>query len=525
MKLRGRLIVSFTGIVTLTLAVFGHVTYQTFEEATMEDQQKIIRLELSQLSLQFRQELLNRVEQVDIQLEQVAAIRKRTKEEKKRGCEAFTAPRPFSSFELLDAKTLAPLLSCADPREPGLSVSSSEETRQPALQAAKQHAPIFFGDERLWVSWGIHPDGNRDHDLLVAMSFDFDYLQKVALELYPSTEGFLVFSKDGRFLFTTDQDETQVGRPVIDSVMALATGGAGDVRRIGNQYVASLACDLLQWDIHSVFPAAVLMRDIYALKNRIITAMLIVGWLSIWVVLVVAHGISKPLVNLTRVTKDMIALNYRKPVDVPERRDEIGELARGFETMRAKIAEMVTRDPLTGTFNRRYLMHMFEISAFKARRTKEDLACIMADIDFFKAVNDTHGHQCGDLVLEEFGRLLIEATRSYDTVARMSDDDLVAARYGGEEFCLLLPGNDAEGARQVAERIRREVENKTIDYKGIPIRFTVSLGVTVLNADSSDSPADMIKRADQALYQAKEGGRNRVVVSFNELTEIEPPVV
>ncbi len=127
---------------------------------------------------------------------------------------------------------------------------------------------------------------------------------------------------------------------------------------------------------------------------------------------------------------------------------------------------------------------------------------MMMDLDFFKEVNDSHGHQFGDFVLRECTRLISEEIRSSDT----------SARYGGEEFVLLLPNVDIDGARQVAEKIRKKLSQHSFRHQEKSHAQTISIGIYCGNPELNLTGRDLLRYADKALYQAKEMGRNRVMV-------------
>jgi diguanylate cyclase (GGDEF)-like protein len=124
----------------------------------------------------------------------------------------------------------------------------------------------------------------------------------------------------------------------------------------------------------------------------------------------------------------------------------------------------------------------------------------MMDVDEFKRVNDTYGHQAGDMVLQELGSLLRKSIRMSDT----------ACRYGGEEFALLLPNTDLGEAMIQAERLRRMIETHRFEWKGTPFRATLSFGLTRLNNGTNPSSRSLVEDADKALYKAKRDGKNRV---------------
>lgn len=166
-----------------------------------------------------------------------------------------------------------------------------------------------------------------------------------------------------------------------------------------------------------------------------------------------------------------------------------------------KLVEMATRDPLTGLANRRHFVALAQHEIARAGRSGEALTLVIADIDHFKRINDQHGHETGDLVLREVAEVLSRLCRAQDVVAR----------WGGEEFLMLLPGASAEAASGTADRIRTALAATAMAAVSPPIALTLSLGVATLARGEDLSRA--IARADQALYQSKAQGRNRVSVA------------
>ena len=167
-------------------------------------------------------------------------------------------------------------------------------------------------------------------------------------------------------------------------------------------------------------------------------------------------------------------------------------------------AELLARvDPLTGLFNRRHFSHLSELEFKNALRYKHPISILIFDIDRFKKVNDTFGHQAGD-------KALVHVAEVFQQQARSSD---VLARYGGEEFIALLPETDHSSARQYAERLRKTLQDSVAQVNGHPIPLTVSIGITGMEITSElENLEELLKEADEALYQAKRSGRNRVVV-------------
>lgn len=159
-------------------------------------------------------------------------------------------------------------------------------------------------------------------------------------------------------------------------------------------------------------------------------------------------------------------------------------------------------DDLTGSLNRRALIEKLEDEVHRTQRYKTDLSILICDIDYFKEINDTYGHDTGDRVLRVISNLLKESLRSIDIIGR----------YGGDEFMMILPETSMKGAEEIAERIRLAVEDLKLQGEGKDlIKTTVSLGVAEFNVDKEDING-LIKRADNALYIAKGKGRNRVYI-------------
>ncbi len=158
-----------------------------------------------------------------------------------------------------------------------------------------------------------------------------------------------------------------------------------------------------------------------------------------------------------------------------------------------------TRDPLTGLYNRHQLNDHLEREIAEARRSQAPFSLLILDIDHFKKINDTYGHAVGDLALRHISKILQNESRDCDFVSR----------WGGEEFAIALPNTDAEGAVLLAERIRIGVESSPLITETHTIKFTISLGGSRL--EQADTDDTLFQRADKCLYDAKQGGRNRVV--------------
>jgi len=164
------------------------------------------------------------------------------------------------------------------------------------------------------------------------------------------------------------------------------------------------------------------------------------------------------------------------------------------------IQELATRDELTGVHNRRHLMEMLRHEKSRCARTGAAFCISLVDIDFFKQTNDKFGHQAGDDVLCGFSRSVAQRMRASDYFGR----------YGGEEFLLILTDTNLEGARIVADRLRRETEQLGFSDTNPDLRISVSIGLA--QHQPGDEIEQTLKRADNALYKAKAAGRNRVEV-------------
>ena len=162
---------------------------------------------------------------------------------------------------------------------------------------------------------------------------------------------------------------------------------------------------------------------------------------------------------------------------------------------------MSVLDGLTGLYNRRQFELGLEQEFNRTKRQPADFSLAILDIDFFKKVNDTYGHQYGDYVLKTVAELMKSSFRKTDLLYR----------YGGEELVMIMPETGIDGASIPVQRLRRAVEEYNFDYNGVKAKVTVSIGLTK-NFGEFKSAADLLKSADEALYRAKESGRNRVIV-------------
>ncbi|UCD87088.1 MAG: diguanylate cyclase [Desulfobacterales bacterium] len=204
---------------------------------------------------------------------------------------------------------------------------------------------------------------------------------------------------------------------------------------------------------------------------------------------------------------EMGALDYvTKPFDEGELVARVNihlrlrELYEAVQEQNRQLQEMANRDGLTGLYNHRYFHEKLSQDFLRAKRYHEYLSCILFDIDHFKKFNDTYGHQTGDVVLRALASVIQRSTRESD----------LAARYGGEEFAIVLYHTDGQAAYEAAERFRQEVESNEVEDNGKVLRVTISLGIATFPHEKIHDSKELIEYADQALYKAKENGRNRV---------------
>ncbi len=216
------------------------------------------------------------------------------------------------------------------------------------------------------------------------------------------------------------------------------------------------------------------------------------------------NNILRPLAEAVGHARRIASGDLDKVI-IARSQDEPGQLLAALETMRSALKDqqvalehLATTDSLTGVPNRRRLEEACQMHLARSRRLNEKLSVVMIDVDKFKSVNDTHGHQVGDQVLQHVAQILGEAVRESDFVGR----------WGGEEFMVLCPSTKLAEARVVAEKLRGAVAAHHFPVVG---HKTASFGVAELGG--TERLEDAVKRADAALYQAKENGRNRVEVA------------
>lgn len=199
--------------------------------------------------------------------------------------------------------------------------------------------------------------------------------------------------------------------------------------------------------------------------------------------------------------------------DITRNGSVLHKLAEGSNSVEELISSMndkVVKDELTGLYNRRYINEMLPVDLGYSKISKTTLSIIMADIDFFKKVNDKYGHVIGDKILIDFSDLILKSIRNNSDWA---------GRFGGEEFIIVLNNTDLKNAYNVAEKIRKQLESTTFNYDDININITVSFGVYSIT-DYDMKISDLLTKVDKNLYKAKESGRNRTIINQDNVNGV-----
>ncbi len=255
------------------------------------------------------------------------------------------------------------------------------------------------------------------------------------------------------------------------------------------------------------------IKDIDAKLQTQQKIILVLIFLSILLALAGAFGfiflfiqqVLKPIKILEAGTIEFGKGNLKKRITL-KTENELGRLAQAFNIMADEMEKLATQDALTGLLNRRAFFRELETDLYRSMRYQRHSSLLFLDIDHFKRVNDNYGHQTGDRTLTEIARLLKKELRVPDRIAR----------YGGEEIAILLPETNEAQAQIIAERLRKKIEQHEFSTtSGEPFHITTSIGIAIYPGDAA-SPENLVSCADQALYQAKNEGRNRVVLFSKE---------
>ena len=207
---------------------------------------------------------------------------------------------------------------------------------------------------------------------------------------------------------------------------------------------------------------------------------------------IISHTANRAIRNIE------LTLERQNLIDMLQKKNE------ELQVLNGKLHRMATHDPLTGLYNRSYFQTAIQTEISRAIRYQRDLALLFMDIDYFKKYNDDYGHQNGDLVLQGVAEIIDTGSRSHD----------IATRYGGEEFILLMPEINSEQACQYAKRLGKAVAEAEFIGTESQVLEQVTLSIGVANLQQGvTNPEELIRRADKALYRAKNMGRNQVCVA------------
>jgi diguanylate cyclase (GGDEF)-like protein len=260
-----------------------------------------------------------------------------------------------------------------------------------------------------------------------------------------------------------------------------------------------------------------LTTNVPRIRAKIAMFVIPLSFLAILIAVKLSRSFTKPLADLARAASVISQGDYSVHLP-PARRDELGEVAQAFNTMAAnlkenfsKISDMANRDGLTGLYNARFFHEALLRELERVKRSSRPFSLVILDGDRFKRINDRYGHPTGDQVLQHIARVARSVLRGYDTLAR----------YGGEEFIAMLPEANVSQALLLGERLRKMIEQRPfMTDDGDTIRVTVSVGVA--EAQAPYDKKELISQADQALYRAKESGRNKVVLYKSAQFDHEP---
>lgn len=258
--------------------------------------------------------------------------------------------------------------------------------------------------------------------------------------------------------------------------------------------------------------------DVIRLRDQIILTSILFTLVIGLSASIVGRQVILPLDALTRGVLRVAEGDMDVTLEV-KRNDELGIVSGMFNEMvvrlrqnKQELEQLAVTDALTKLANRKRIMTDLSTHIGNYRRYGNEFSLLMIDIDNFKMINDTHGHLVGDAILVQVAQIFTNTLRTMD----------VAGRYGGEEFLVILGQTDIRNAMSTAERIRRAIDNHTFSYQNIELHITISVGVTAIGG-LEETDNNLIARADNALYEAKAGGRNRVVINDDKSMVGENP--
>lgn len=489
LKIRGRLIVSFGIAMILVLCTLGYVVYHTFASSTRVDKQEIAGLHLEVMASN---------------LVQLAANERLALRAIEQNIADGAVTEPILR-QYLRNTVYAEGVLLVDNR--GVVQQSLGETAaiQQLLTAgeATSIVPISIGSS-IVLPGSYQSELQEGRLLAVAQIGGIELLRSIEYEGLPSLS-VVIIAHDGEQIISNHEP---LGKDLASEFQQLVESNPSDSELASGVewYGMRRTVDGLPVELWFTIPKSVFHADLIDLQNRVVAATIVLLWLTIWIVLAIAHRITMPIRELTESIAVMKEEEYAVPLNYRDSGDETAALAKGFEGMRQHIDELISIDALTSLYNRRYLMRSLENEINRARRASTPLCCMMLDIDRFKHINDSWGHPCGDYVLRQAAHIVKENIRDCD----------IAARFGGEEFTVILPMARTAEALNVGMRICHMLEKHEFVWEGQRFHVTTSGGIAALDEIDVDEPEALLRVADLALYEAKQSGRNRVVVSHAE---------
>ncbi|ABC29911.1 Response regulator containing a CheY-like receiver domain and a GGDEF domain [Hahella chejuensis KCTC 2396] len=539
MKLKYLLIVAFTLVASLPLMF----TLQYLNSFTTEQYHSKIESRLSEVSLAHKNRLLGSVESL---LESTALISSRTQMRVSlsnwNNRENQSEARTIKSI-IEDAKAgrenIRSITVYDKSRHP---VSSTASTMQPLRTPPSAHGNIFFSfnQEENVTQVSVIMRLIFNEALIGAIKVDYDLssiLHEQSKGLGDSEKWRFALRDNEKFLLVESIDHKQArvsyqvipsgpkNTPIIEAlqgnevILRKATDLDGTSVIASTRYLPSLG-----WGLVSMLDESEAAAIVAEEKRRLFFIETMIVIFSIGLGAAVSLYVARPIEGLIKHVEN--AADGRPYEDtLPASLFEVKRLTGTFNSMSRSINELrnniesqvfertkeldkenlelreiAARDSLTGLYNRRFFQNRLNYEFNRAKRYGSGLTLVLLDIDHFKIINDTKGHPAGDEVLIRLSSFLSQSLRSSDLIARI----------GGEEFCIILPEHLDEGVKTFIDRLRIEISLLDFQHEGEAFQVTCSFGVAEYRNESSH-PKDILKKADEALYQAKRTGRNRIV--------------
>jgi len=411
--------------------------------------------------------------------------------------------------------------------EDGELLVASDELGPDAL-APSNWNPTEYREDQLLVSkgaglpyfWVAMPVGNSTGQIngWLAVEMDLQQLQDVMVDNRSERNtAILLVDEEGASVVYIPAANTAADEPILEQNKTVrflkSQNQLINVSSIQGETLLGAAAsnNSMPWSVIMLRLESDIYAGIIKLRNTSVlvafSLMILIGFIS----LLLAQSILHPLQRLKIAAEKVSEGDLNVSLDHVEK-DELGQAMHVFNDMVEKLAVshqalelLSTTDVLTGLSNRKRVMSILADALERYRRYGNIFSILMIDIDYFKRVNDQHGHLAGDAVLKQVGEIFSQALRNIDT----------AARYGGEEFLIILDQSNETEARNTAERIRKEVDRYRFKFEQLDLHCTLSVGVTTVR-NSNQTENILIREADDALYKAKHDGRNRSYIFSEE---------